>query len=125
MPIIVRKPYSPPQSPKVYDGQWLRTQLALLAQAIAPALTRTVKGNTTLAATDDTILCDTSGGDITVTLLPASQAQFLKVSVKNIGTGVVTLSGMIDGMGDPTLSTQYATYTFQSDGIAWYLLSML
>lgn len=124
-PIIARKPYSPPQVGSSYDPQFLRTQLALIAQAISPTITRTVTAATTIAATDDTILCDTTAGNFPVTLLPPGQVQFLKLTLKNIGPGIVTLNGTIDGVVNPTLAVQYATKTIQSDGVAWYLLSVI
>ena len=119
-PIPARVPYSPPQIGETFGAADARTQLALIARAISPSTTRTVVAATTIKATDDLLLCDTTAGGFTVTLLPANQVQWLTITIKNIGTGTVTLSGTVDGTLNPTLA-QYKLYTIQSDGAAWWI----
>jgi hypothetical protein len=47
-------------------------------------------------------------------------------NIKNSGTGTITLattsSQTIDGVTTKTLSTQYQSYTVQSNGANWILL---
>ena len=119
-PIPARVPYSPPQIGETFGAADARTQLALIARAISPSTTRTVVAATTIKATDDLLLCNTTAGGFTVTLLPANQVQWLTITIKNIGTGTVTLSGTVDGTLNPTLA-QYKLYTIQSDGAAWWI----
>ena len=116
--MIARVPYFPPQVPSEYDPQFERTQFANIARSIPPTVTRTVTANATIAATDDTILVDTTAGAITITLLPANQVQFLRVQIKNIAASICTLSGTIDGTSSWTLS-HYQSITIQSDGVSW------
>ncbi len=121
-PIIARRPYTAPAIKKAFDASEIRGQLNLLAQSVSPQVTRTVLAAATIQTTDDTILGNTTGGNFAITLLPANQCQFLKVSIKNIGTGTLTITGTIDGSANPTLA-QNKSKTIQSDGVAWWLLA--
>lgn len=117
-PIPARVPYTLPTVPAVYSGLWWRTQIAKLTQSITPQTTRTVVADTRPTTQDDLIVCDTSGGDISVTLEAAVQQQFLRVTIVNTGAGTVTVVGTVSGVASPTL-TQYQAITIQSDGSEW------
>ncbi len=123
--IAARPQYTAPGVPKAYDPIWLRVQLALIAQANKPTNGRTVVASTTIAATDDVIYADATAGPLTVTLLPANQAQFLTVTILKIdaSANAVTLGGTVSGAANPTLATQYKSKTINSNGIAWYTIA--
>lgn len=59
-----------------------------------------------------------ANGTFTVTL-PAAAAN-AQVTVKNTGTGVITIAGTIDGSTTTTLVQQYQSITVVSDGSAWF-----
>lgn len=117
-PIPARVAYTPPQLSASYDSQQIRTQLGALARSVPPTITRTVIADTIVAATDATILVDTTTGPVTVTLLPPNQVQFLPLVIKNIGASYTLLVGTVDGIANPTLGPG-DVLLIQSDGIAW------
>jgi len=126
-PIPAREFYQTGAVPQAYDPSWFRTQLGKISRAFWFPISRTVKADTTMKATDDVILCDCTAGAITVTLLPAAQAQFARVTVLKTDASVnaVTLSGTVSGAVNPTLATRYKSITFQSDGTAYYTLAQV
>lgn len=84
----------------------------------------------TATTTDDTILCNTSGGSITISLPKASSATGLVLTIKKINTAnSVTidpdLSELIDGAATYTVGGAGTrnSATVQCDGSAWYVLS--
>ena len=81
----------------------------------------TVTKTTTYTATnaDQTINCN---GTFTLTL-PTTLAPGKKLTIKNVGTGVVTLSSAvnIDGATTFTLTTQYQSVVVQWDGTQWWI----
>ena len=121
-PIIARRPYTGPALQQQYNARDVRNQLNLLAQSVSPQVTRTVIAAAMVQTTDDTILGDTTASNFAITLLPANQCQFLKVSIKNIGTGTLTVTGTVDGGANPTLA-QNKAMTIQSDGTSWWKLA--
>lgn len=80
----------------------------------------------TINDSDFLVLADASGGDFTVTLLPAASAVNRLCDVKNSGaTGTVTVDG--DGTetidGDLTFALiPYETITLLSDGTDWWII---
>lgn len=124
-PIPARQSYSAPAAPTAYSSNWFRTQLTRIAQALLPAMVRTVTAADTITIQDDTILADATSAPFTVTLLPAAQCQFLKVNIKRLNGGgnAVTIGGTVDGSVNPTLGSQYSSITIQSSGTAWYKLA--
>ncbi len=81
----------------------------------------TVSKSTTYSATnaDGTINCT---GTFTLTL-PTTLVIGKKLRIKNIGTGVITVSSSvnIDGATSLSLSTQYQSVDVQWDGTQWWL----
>lgn len=65
-------------------------------------------------------------GTFTVTLYAASGNEGRTVTVKNIGTGVITIDGnaseTIDGSLTATIAQRYQSLTVVSDGSNWYIL---
>lgn len=126
MPTIARRPYGARRQKAQYDAGALFTELLNIQQAIPVAKVRTVVGAAIVQATDDTIAADAAGGAFAVTLPPADQLQFLKVTIKRINSGAnaVTVSGTIDGGSTVSLSTQWKAVTLQSNGVdRWLILS--
>lgn len=123
--LAVRAAYSPPRPPTQYDAGWWATQLGLLARAVPPIATRSVKAATTLLATDTTIFCDATAAAFTVTLLPPEQVQYMTVTIKKTDASAngVTIGGTTDGVLNRVLAAQYKAFTIQSDGIAWNILA--
>lgn len=123
--IPARVGYTAPAAPSDYQKNWLSTQLRNIARALLPQITRQVLAHTTVLATDDTLVCDATGGAITVTLPLPDQVKFLKVSVVRINGGgnAVTLSGTVSGSVNPSLASQWASITIQSDGTRWIKLA--
>lgn len=122
-PIAPRPVYTPPAKPTGTDP-WVRTQIARLAQSVSPMNTRTLVADGMMQTTDDLLLVDTTAGNVSVTLLPADQWQFVRVGIKNIGGAGhhVTLVGTVDGSVNPTLADKKASW-LQSDGTAIWLVA--
>lgn len=80
--------------------------------------------NATLGATDYTYNC--LSGTFTVTLPTAVGITGRIYVIKNSGAGTITIattsSQTIDGVTTQTLSTQYSSYTVQSNGANWIIL---
>lgn len=123
--IPARPPFTAPQLGKEYNRDDVRTQLARLAQSVAPTTGRSVVAATTILVTDDVIYCDATDAPFTVTLLPAAQCQFLKISIikTDASANAVTIGGTVSGALNPTLATQYKSKTIVNNGSAWYTLA--
>lgn len=66
-----------------------------------------------------------ANGTFTVTLPAASANTNAIIDIKNVGAGVITVgrtgSDTIDGATTQTLSVQYQSFTFISDGANWFI----
>jgi hypothetical protein len=82
----------------------------------------------TVTTADTVLLCDATGGAITVNLPAAAGADGMVLTVKRINSGAnaVTLDGSgaetIDGAATLALGTQYHSATIACNGIAWYVI---
>lgn len=101
-------------------------QDAVDAIVVPPSETRTVTANTTVTQNDAIILVDASAGAVTVTLLGAALA-LRDYTVKKIDASANTVDVEPDtgedlngGPGAITLTTQYESRVFVSDGTEWY-----
>lgn len=71
---------------------------------------------------------DTSGGNVTITLPDATTVTAdIIYTVKRTTGGVNTLTvtsdaGNIDGAASQTINTQYASYSYVSDGANWWII---
>jgi len=79
----------------------------------------------TATSEDGTILIDTAGGNVTITLPAASKAQFL--FIKRISSGINTASiaragsDTIEGAASLSLVSQFSSRILISDGVStWY-----
>lgn len=82
----------------------------------------------TVAAGDSLILCNATAGAITVNLpaVASSTGRILNIKKIDSSANAVTLDGnsseTIDGQLTQSTTTQYASFTIQCDGSAWYIL---
>jgi len=87
---------------------------------------RTVTGNTSLGATDYTLLVDATGGAITVTLpTPASSIAGRTYIIKKIGGGLtndVIISGAIEDGTSMSIYNDWTVVKVQTDGSKWYVI---
>lgn len=83
-------------------------------------------GTHTITNGYELILCDTSGGAVTVNLPDATQSKGKKYYFKKIATNhtaIIAGAGQdIDGSPTKVLNTLYETCTVISDGVQWWLI---
>lgn len=100
----------------------------MVSTAALGANITTVTTTTTADGTHYTILVDASGGAVTINLPAANTATRRIYVVKKIDAAAnnVTLDGSgaetIDGAATQIITTQWASYTIQSNGTAWFIL---
>lgn len=105
---------------------WLSIEIGNVGRRTAAASTRAVTGNTTVLLTDGMILCNTTGGAITVTWpTPINQTEDWVVTIKRTSAGgnSVTIGGTVDGALNPTLAAQYKSITIWSDGVSLHKIA--
>tara|TARA_R110000772_G_C13310276_1_gene440183 strand:- start:26267 stop:26629 length:363 start_codon:yes stop_codon:yes gene_type:complete len=82
--------------------------------AVAVTTTYTLEENDTFLAVD--------AGAITITIPAVTDVR--RVTIKdtggNAGTSTITLSGTIDGVAGPTITTNYGVVNLISNGTAWF-----
>lgn len=90
---------------------------------------RTVTGDYTAAASDNTILANTSSGAITITLPAPTNFAGRIYTIKKIGTGgldneltISPTSGTIDGGSSYKIYNDWTYVTLQTDGTDWYII---
>ncbi len=100
-----------------------------VAGSISMAI-RAVSANTTIDATDNTVLVNTTSGALTITLPSASGISGRIYTIKKIGTGGIdnqlTVSpaggATIDGGSSYIIYNDYTYVTLQTDGTNWYII---
>jgi hypothetical protein len=90
---------------------------------------RTVTSNTTAAASDNTILANTTSASITVTLPDPANFAGRIYTIKKIGTGgldkeltITPAAGTIDGGSSYKIYNDWTYVTLQTDGTNWYII---
>lgn len=90
---------------------------------------RTITGNYTATATDNTILANTTSAAITISLPAAGSITGRIYTIKKIGTGGIdnqlTISpaaGTIDGGSSYVIYNDWTYVTLQTDGSNWYVI---
>lgn len=92
-----------------------------------PIVTKTTTYSVS-ALTDYTILCDASGGSLSINLPTAADAKWQEYNIKKIDSSAntVTIDGSgsetIDGATTAVITLQWESVTVQSNGTAWYIL---
>jgi len=112
-------PYAYVTPPSQYSVTEEVKERQRIRQGMRPIGSRTVTGTSTLTAADGTVLANTTGGPISVTLPRADGSKNFQVTVLNIGTGVLTVVGTVNASVNPTLN-QYQGMTIMCDGIGFY-----
>ena len=100
------------------------TEHASLSSAVTIT---TVTTSTILSATEGTVLVDTTGGNITITLPNATSNEGKEFTVKRITAGANTLTidtsgGNIDDSATISMPTLYESLTMQSDGTDYWIV---
>ena len=94
------------------------------------AFIKNILADYTITMNDSILLCDSTGGDITITLLPAAKLIYKKITVKKtVAANNVIIDGdgseTIDGAATKTISNQWESLTIISDGSNWYIIGEL
>lgn len=95
---------------------------------VSEALTTALTSNTTLTRSHRTVLCDSSGGTLTVTLPAAANAKYQIYDIKKTDTSGVSVlidgnaAETIDGDATKSLNLQNESITIQSNGTSWYII---
>lgn len=83
-------------------------------------ITNAYAGTISLTTANDIVLCN---GTFTATLPTPVGNGGLSITVKNVGTGTITVAtaaATIEGASTMVLNDQYESYEFISDGSVWY-----
>jgi hypothetical protein len=120
----------------VADGltKYLRVELLNVQRAIPVANTKKVFGAYSIMSPDDVVLVDATSGAITILFPDPTRAQNGTWTVKKIDSSghAVTLKAILtatgglasfDGSTAPTLSSQYASATYRSDGVQYWRIA--
>lgn len=90
---------------------------------------RTTTGSTSLTGTDNTLLANTTGGAITVTLPAPSGLTGRIYTIKKIGSGgidnaltITPTSATIDGGSTYIIYNDWTYVTIQTDGTNWFII---
>ena len=91
---------------------------------VGTLVTRAITSSATLKAGDELILCN---GTFTVTLPLVTSLLGKVYTIKNTGTGTITIDGnnseTIDGQATASLSSQYDFITILSDKSSWHIVA--
>lgn len=119
-------------APPVAGAPWTRTDERRLQIALAKTRTQaltTTTASLTATLAHDVLLCDATGGAITVTLPVAAQRIKTPLWVKKIDAtaNAVTIAASgaetIDGAASVSFAVQYQSYTIVSDGVSkWWIV---
>ncbi|OXA89543.1 hypothetical protein B0A66_14085, partial [Flavobacterium hercynium] len=88
----------------------------------------TKTSNYTALATDETLLVNATGGNVTITLPSASSSLGKKYAIKKIDNStnnvvITTAGGTIDTQASITGSVWLQRWVIQSDGTNWYIIN--
>lgn len=128
-----------PNPPEKYDGRyfdqvwrtlrlWMNSVVSQSQSEVAElAIETTTATSVTVSLSGNTYLIDTTAGSVTVTLPDPSTVVGRTFIIKRITGGGNTLtiqgtSGNIDGAASVSISVQYNSLTFKSDGTNYWLI---
>lgn len=112
----------------VFDGELWYDTSSSPTDGLGVRDVTTITGNTTLTTANDVVLCDCSGGAITVTLPAAATRTGKMFDIKKIDSSgnAATIDGngseTIDDVTTKILASQYNSVTVMSDGSEWWVL---
>jgi len=114
-----------------YDGTNLIVNPSLVGtghidlKCLATAI-EALTGNTTLDNTHSTVTCGAGNETFTVTLPAVSGVSGRIYTIKNVGTGTITVDGAssetIDSATTAVISSQFDSITIQCDGTEWWII---
>lgn len=124
---LARVPYAKRRVNGTYDAGWMATEFGNIQRALPSMKVEVVKSGYQASTSDSVILCDTTAAAFTVSLPPAAQVKGLTLNIKKTTSDAhaVTIGGVVDGVSNPTLPTQYKSMTVVSDGSAWFKLASI
>lgn len=113
----------------VIPGFYYWNNTAWVSLNNTPDAITTKTSNYTALPTDETVLVDASGGNVTITL-PSSPVIGKKYTIKKIDTGsnsvtVQPSSGSIDNAANVVGTLPYGGWTVQYNGTNWYIVSRI
>ena len=114
--------YSRRPLPKKYDPDFLNVELGRIAKAMPSYVIRSVTASTNLQINDGMLVCNATGGAITVTLMDPSLASGQPVTIKksDATANAIVIGGTVDGTANRTLTNQNDSIVIQSDGTTWF-----
>lgn len=119
MTIFARRPFVRLQSPPQYSPGKLDQQLINAEQSIPPNGVVLTVAAYTVTTDDRWVSGDTTAGDFTVALpTDPARVKALEVTITNVGTGTLTVTGTVSGSANPTLA-QWKSMTVVSDGVRY------
>lgn len=107
---------------------WMRAQQTPDEEELGEEAIRTVTTDSLMGTSDGALLVDASGSGVTITLPDPSTVVGRPFTVKKIDTsanivGVVCASSQIERRGGWYLTTPYASATFKSDGVEYWMVA--
>lgn len=112
-------PYSFVQPPAQYDAGEESKHRLRIKQGSRPIGVRFTLVDGDITAADDTVIANTSGGPISLTLPRADGSRNLQLNVLNIGADTLTIVGTVNGVVNPTFA-QYDGATIVCDGVDYW-----
>jgi hypothetical protein len=77
----------------------------------------------TVLSTDETLLVNATGGNVTLTLPTATAGRMLTVKKTDASANTVQLTGTVDTVVNPTLGTQFQSRLIVADGSNWQIVA--
>jgi len=77
----------------------------------------------TVLATDETLLVNATGGNVTLTLPTATAGRTLAIKKTDASANTVQLTGTVDTVVNPTLGTQFQSRVIVADGSNWQIVA--
>lgn len=116
---FARKPFAFIKSPAQYDAGKSDQQITRVVQSIPSTKTVQAIADYTVTTSDRWVSGDTTAGNFSVTLpFDPTQVANLEVTITNVGTGTLTVTGTVSGSLNPTLA-QWHSITVVSDGVRY------
>jgi hypothetical protein len=110
---------------------WINQLNTLAYEEAAFLSTTTVTVDYDIRLTDNLLLVDTTGGNVTLTLPDPAKTIGRRFTVKRISGGgnnaivVPFASETIDGMSSVSFNVQWRSYMFRSNGVDWHITAFV
>lgn len=125
--INAHAPYKVRPVPQSYDAAFLKVELGNIQRGTPSHTSRIITEDIRVDGTTKYYWVDCTAGNITLYLSPPDQVQDMEIVVKKTDASgnTVTLLGVVDGVTNPVLMSQYEGMTLVSSGAAWYLTAVV